>query len=467
MIELLTDRLRIRDHQPEDLKDMHRLFSDPIAMRYLPELQTTKIEETWTSLQEAMYPLECPSRTKWFFVVTDRGTGGYLGEIGYTVLTESPLGKVANLGYFYLPDCWGKGIATEAAAAVLRFAFTEAGVYKLETGCLRENIASEKVMKKLGMVREAELVAHTLHEGTLKDRVAYRMLREEWEKRQTLSPSKRERNPGTIPAQRNILQREPTRLPKAILFDYGQTLIDEVGFNPLEGTAAVLQEAVENPEGFSAEAVQSLADVLLHEIGRRGVPPEAQHPLEFHNHLFYQFLYESLGMQFTKPLAEVERIFWDTAAPGRPAEGMEELLRYLSGKGIRTGVISNISFSGHALKERIERLYPTHRFDCILASSEYLFRKPHGRIFGLALRKLGVRAEDAWYCGDHAYFDVHGATLAGLFPVWYTGCHPHDNGAAIPGFSGNLPVDPCLKITDWSQLPPLLDRLPGPKPASA
>lgn len=468
MIELLTSRLRIRDHKVEDLDAMHRLLSDPIAMRYLPDIRTDDLNGTRDNLLEAINAADRTDRTKWFFAVTDRNSEMYLGEVGYTVCAESTMGKVVQLGYFLLPRCWGEGIATEAAEAVLRFAFTEGGVCKVETGCLTENSASEGVMKKLGMTREAVLLCHTPHEGVLKDRVEYRMLRTEWERRHAVVHAGHGQAGGaeasscgkqTMEADTTGFPRlEPTCLPKAILFDYGQTLIDEIGFDAVAGTEAVLREAVENPEHATAEEVQAMADAMLRELGRRGVTPEEQHPVEFHNHLFYRYLYEAFGMRFTKPILEVERIFWDTAAPGSPTPGMTALLAYLKRTGIRTGVISNISFSGDVLRERIERIFPDHRFDFILASSEYVFRKPHRRIFRMALHKLGLQAHEVWYCGDHAYFDVHGATRAGLFPIWYTGCH-HAPETNIPGLSGNMPSDPCLEVKSWEALLPVLEQL--------
>ncbi len=455
MIAFQTTRLCIRDHQSEDLDSMHRLFSNAEAMRYLTTIRTTTLDETFLWLEEAIKQAAMTERTKWYFAVTEQKTGKYLGEMGYVVLEDSAQGRVVDLGFFLEPAHWGKGYAAEAAEAVLRFAFTEGSVHKVIADCLSENQASEKVMKKLGMTCEGELLEHTLHEGVLKNRVLYRLIRHEWLQRSETSLFGK-----ALPAESVIFPiRNPKKRPKAILFDYGQTLFDEEGFDALAGTAAVLREAVDNPHGVSAEEVQELADTLLRELGRRGVSPETQHPLEFHNHLFYRFLYESFGVQFTKTLDEVERIFWDTAAPGRSAPGVERLLEYLSETGIRTGVISNISFSGRNLQARIERAFSTHHFSCILASSEYLFRKPHGRIFEMALRKLDLPPEDVWYCGDHAWFDVHGATKAGLFPVWYTGSHPHAHDV-IPGFSRNVPVDPCLEISDWATVPALLERLP-------
>jgi putative hydrolase of the HAD superfamily len=87
-----------------------------------------------------------------------------------------------------------------------------------------------------------------------------------------------------------------------------------------------------------------------------------------------------------------------------------------------------------------------------------MFRKPHTRIFGIALRKLGLQPHAVWYCGDHAHFDVHGATESGMFPVWYTGCH-HRTDVRIPGWSGVAPADPCLEMEAWPDMIHLLDSL--------
>jgi ribosomal-protein-alanine N-acetyltransferase len=77
------------------------------------------------------------------------------------------------LGYFLLPDYWGKGYATEAAKAVIRFAFGSCGVHKLTASCLMENIASERVMIKSGLQKEAVRRSHQWHDGGWKDRVEY------------------------------------------------------------------------------------------------------------------------------------------------------------------------------------------------------------------------------------------------------------------------------------------------------
>lgn len=118
---------------------------------------------------------------------------------------------------------------------------------------------------------------------------------------------------------------------------------------------------------------------------------------------------------------EIDRVFWDAAAPGVPTEGIEGFLAFLHEKGIRTGVISNICYDGELVRERITSVLPDHEFEFIIATSEYMFRKPNRRIFDLALEKADLRSEDVWYIGDNYACDVEGARGAGIFPVWYLG----------------------------------------------
>ncbi|MBQ3154683.1 MAG: HAD-IA family hydrolase [Clostridia bacterium] len=236
------------------------------------------------------------------------------------------------------------------------------------------------------------------------------------------------------------------KLPKMILFDYGQTLGNENGFDPVRGTAAVMQYATQNKYGYTAKEVQERADQLLFEIGR--TDPQRKHLLdmEMPNHMFTAYLYESMGVTLPLTATEIDRIFWNAAAPAKPTEGIEDFLAFLGEGGIRTGVISNISYCGEAVKERIDALLPNHSFEFILATSEYLFRKPNKRIFELALQKADLTAEDVWYIGDQYIFDAVGAKNAGIFPVLYHGATQNPNAER-----GDI-----LTVTHWGELKALM-----------
>lgn len=181
MIKFKTDRLTIRDPQGDDISQWHRLISDPETMYYLQDILTASPQESRKSLEQAMAQAASANRREYFFAVLETDTNAFAGSVGYTVEADTPAGKIAHAGYFLLPEFHGRGYAAEALSGIMRYAFTQGGVVRLQTGCITENRASERVMQKCGMKKEAARKACVWHDGRLKDRVEYRMLKTEWE----------------------------------------------------------------------------------------------------------------------------------------------------------------------------------------------------------------------------------------------------------------------------------------------
>lgn len=234
--------------------------------------------------------------------------------------------------------------------------------------------------------------------------------------------------------------------PKMILFDYGQTLVNQAKFDGVRGTKAVLEYATENRYHRTAEEIQAVADTINRELGR--FDPAKQHLLqiEIPNHMFTRYLYESQGISLSISGAALDTVFWDAASPGTPTLGIAGFLHFLKEQGIRTGVVSNITYSGEALCNRIQTMLPEHAFEFILATSEYMYRKPNRRIFELALEKAGLAAGEVWYIGDQYECDIVGAKEAGIMPLWYIG--------AI-----DLPYtekEDVLMVKDWEEVKQML-----------
>jgi ribosomal-protein-alanine N-acetyltransferase len=149
-------------------------------MYYLTDIMTSSLEESYKNLEIAYGEAISVNREKYFLAIEHGYTGKFVGSIGYTVTKTTPLGKFVGAGYFILPEYQGQGFMTEALGEVIRFAFEDDGVFRISTGCLVENRASERVMQKCGLIKEAEFKSFTWHDGRMKDRVEYRLLREEW-----------------------------------------------------------------------------------------------------------------------------------------------------------------------------------------------------------------------------------------------------------------------------------------------
>ena len=204
------------------------------------------------------------------------------------------------------------------------------------------------------------------------------------------------------------------RKAKMILFDYGNTLLSEPEFNFLRGETKLAEYITHNKYGLTPKQITEFAGSVFSEM-----MCVRQHGFDLHERQFQRFIYEYLGIEFSISLEEAEIIYWRAVSEGACMPGVENVLRYINDAGIRSGVISNIGWSGNALTERLNRLLPDNRFEFVIASSEYMFRKPHRYIFELALRKAGLDAADVWFCGDNPQDDVEGAAGVGIFPIWY------------------------------------------------
>lgn len=180
MIYLETERLILRDYREDDFSEYYRLKSDPKTMYYLQDIQIFTKEEACEDFHMVLEDMKKSDRKFYFLHIELKDTHEQVGSVGYTVTSDTPIGKMVGAGYFIYPKFWGKGYTTEAFKRVLEFAFMENDVYRVSTGCLAENVGSERVMKKSGLIKEAEHIDYEWHDGKMKTRLEYRLLKSEW-----------------------------------------------------------------------------------------------------------------------------------------------------------------------------------------------------------------------------------------------------------------------------------------------
>lgn len=232
--------------------------------------------------------------------------------------------------------------------------------------------------------------------------------------------------------------------PAMILFDYGGTLMYEQNFDRRKGNAALFPFIKDNPLNVTADEFTDYFSAFFEEIrAERGL-------IEIHEFFLLRFALEHFGMTLAVPFELAEAAMFDAITEAHITPGADEMLKTLREKGIRTGVISNLCWSGGALSRRLCGNFPDHSFEFIMTSSEYIFRKPDRHIFDLAVKKAGLLPGQVWYCGNNADSDIIGAHEAGLFPVMY------DN-KELPHFEKNINKDipegiPYIRISSWEEL---------------
>ena len=175
MPEIETLRLRFRILRPADLESLQLILSDPEVMKHLgAEPGTTLSTEETKDILEKM--IEFWSRHgfgRW--AVLNKADDKLIGLCGYRLLDSIP-----ELFYLFAKENWGRGLATESAAAVLRFGFEELGFERVIAATRHTNTASIRVLAKVGMRYEKEIT----HSGI--NALCYMLTRDEYQPEDSL-----------------------------------------------------------------------------------------------------------------------------------------------------------------------------------------------------------------------------------------------------------------------------------------
>jgi ribosomal-protein-alanine N-acetyltransferase len=179
--ELKTERLRLRAWRPEDLEPFAELNADPRVMEFFPapldraesDALAQRIGEHFAKHGFGLWAVE---------VV---GGSSFVGYVGLIVPTfEAHFTPCVEIGWRLACEHWGHGYATEAARAVLEFAFRQEELDEVVSMTVPANRRSRGVMQRLGMTRDgADDFQHPkLPEGhPLRYHVLYRLSRRAWD----------------------------------------------------------------------------------------------------------------------------------------------------------------------------------------------------------------------------------------------------------------------------------------------
>jgi RimJ/RimL family protein N-acetyltransferase len=168
--ELRTERLVLRQWRDEDRAPFAALNADPIVMEHFPSTMTREASDAFVDFNIA--------------AIADRGWGLWAVEadgefIGFVGLNEPRFRPGVEIGWRLARRAWGHGYATEAARAVLAFAFDELGLAEVISFTSTTNVRSQRVMERIGMTRDpADDFDHpNVTDERLRRHVLYRVAR--------------------------------------------------------------------------------------------------------------------------------------------------------------------------------------------------------------------------------------------------------------------------------------------------
>jgi RimJ/RimL family protein N-acetyltransferase len=168
---LQTPRLVLRPMTLADWPAIHRYMSDPTVTRWLPE---GSLDEAQTQA----FARKNAGRSAKAVAVVERESGQL---VGHMVFHAWFVRATHEIGWAIATDRQGRGYATEAARALMDFAFSGLGRRRMVATCQPENVASWRVMEKLGMRREAHFRQALYQEsGEWWDEYFYALLADEY-----------------------------------------------------------------------------------------------------------------------------------------------------------------------------------------------------------------------------------------------------------------------------------------------
>jgi RimJ/RimL family protein N-acetyltransferase len=152
MIVLKTPRLRLRQMTADDADNLLGIFADPEAMRFYPATKGRRETEAWIDWNLRSYA----EHGIGLWIVEAKETGRFVGQCGLTMQEVEGVWE-PEVGYLFLRAYWGRGYATEAAAACLDYGFTQQGYERIICLPSAANLPSRRVAKRLGMRLEREV----------------------------------------------------------------------------------------------------------------------------------------------------------------------------------------------------------------------------------------------------------------------------------------------------------------------
>jgi ribosomal-protein-alanine N-acetyltransferase len=173
---LTTARLRLRPVTSDDADALFALHSSAHVLRYWDSPPWSDRSRAERFIARSRELAEEGSGAR--LVIDSLADGAFLGWCSLS--RWSPDYRSASLGYCLGEAGWGRGYATEAAQSMLQWAFDSLDLNRVQAETDTRNLASARVLEKLGFVREGTLREDCVVNGDVSDSWVYGLLRREW-----------------------------------------------------------------------------------------------------------------------------------------------------------------------------------------------------------------------------------------------------------------------------------------------
>jgi RimJ/RimL family protein N-acetyltransferase len=173
-----TARLTLRSFTPGDFDDLYAYQSrlDVVRFLYWPPRDRGQVRR---GLRERCQETSLDAEGDWLtFAVVWREAGRVVGEIGLKLVSRED--RLGEIGFVFHPDYQGRGLATEAARAMLALGFGPLRWQRIIGSCDARNLASARLMERIGMRLAGRRVCSDYVKGDWIDKLVYAIPDREW-----------------------------------------------------------------------------------------------------------------------------------------------------------------------------------------------------------------------------------------------------------------------------------------------
>ena len=173
---LESERLVLRSLADGDVPALFEIFGDADAMRFWSWPAFTREEQARALLDDIRRHFA--ARTLFQWGIARKSDDAVIGTV--TLFQVDHEHRRCEIGFALSRSTWGQGIATEAVTRIIRFAFEELGLHRIEADPDPQNLASIRVLERQGFKHEGLLRERYFLNGQGMDAAYYGLLRREW-----------------------------------------------------------------------------------------------------------------------------------------------------------------------------------------------------------------------------------------------------------------------------------------------
>ncbi len=150
---MVTDRLVLGQFEPGDAPEVFGLFASRSWLRYVPREALDDPQQGVEKVRVLTEAFDGHSAIWWAF--RQESTGDFVGYGGLFEINREH--HKAEVGYGFNPEFWGQGYASEAVRPIVDFGFENLGLHRIYGLIDPDNVASIRVLEKMGFDREGVL----------------------------------------------------------------------------------------------------------------------------------------------------------------------------------------------------------------------------------------------------------------------------------------------------------------------